>query len=160
MAKEEFFDIEIVDILKVKPYFNNAKRHLSKEINTSIRAFKLDQPIVVDKNFVIIKGHGRYEEMIKIGYKTIPVIVRNDLNNEQVMAARLADNRSAEGGHDYDKLNSELKQLAAIKLDFSLKDLGLDQTWLDSNFNPKLNKKIKENILHNNDIKNITQNNE
>ncbi|MFH3639762.1 ParB/Srx family N-terminal domain-containing protein, partial [Acinetobacter baumannii] len=78
----------------VKPYELNAKIHSEEQvakIAESIARFGWDQPIVVDKNGVIIKGHGRRLAAIKLGLIEVPVLVRDDLNEEQVKAARLAD---------------------------------------------------------------------
>jgi len=56
------FEIEQIDINKVIPYNKNAKIHPDNQIDIiaeSINRFKFDQPIVIDENSVIIKGHGR-----------------------------------------------------------------------------------------------------
>jgi len=81
---------------KIIPYSRNAKKHHQDWITASVRDFKPDQPIVVDADGVIIKGHGRLEAAKQLGMKTFPVIVRDDLTPEQVRLSRIADNRSAE----------------------------------------------------------------
>jgi uncharacterized protein (UPF0216 family) len=63
---------------------------------------------------VIIKGHGRRLAAIKLGFEKVPVLVRDDLTDEQVRAARLADNRVAIGNIDSDILQREL---ASLKFD-------------------------------------------
>lgn len=68
-------------------------------------------PIVVDGNGVIIKGHGRRLAALQIGLKKVPVIVRDDLSEEAVRAARLADNRVAISGLDNEILRKELSSL-------------------------------------------------
>jgi hypothetical protein len=131
-------EMEFVQIAteKLVPYEKNAKKHDKAQvarIAESIKRFGWDQPIVVDAGYVIIKGHGRRLAAIELGLKTVPVIVRADLNEEQVRAARLADNRAAISDIDtelfrkeLETLNSEL--LAGIfdekELDFSMSDLG------------------------------------
>ncbi|AXX46983.1 TPA: ParB N-terminal domain-containing protein [Acinetobacter baumannii] len=98
----------------VKPYELNAKIHSEEQvakIAESIARFGWDQPIVVDKNGVIIKGHGRRLAAIKLGLIEVPVLVRDDLNEEQVKAARLADNRVAIGDIDADLLKLELQSI-------------------------------------------------
>jgi ParB-like chromosome segregation protein Spo0J len=101
-------------IEKIKPYDLNAKKHDSaqiKKIAQSIAEFGWDQPIVVDKNGVIIKGHGRRLAAMNLGYKEVPVLVRDDLTPDQVRAARLADNRVAVGDVDPEILRKELETL-------------------------------------------------
>lgn len=97
------------------PYEQNAKRHEPKQvagIAKSLQEFGWDQPIVVDKGSVIIKGHGRRLAALKLGLTEVPVIVRDDLTEDQVKAARLADNRVALGQVDADMLQRELKTIS------------------------------------------------
>ncbi|WP_354734448.1 ParB/Srx family N-terminal domain-containing protein [Acinetobacter nosocomialis] len=111
-------NIQMWIIDDVKPYELNAKIHNDAQvakIAESISRFGWDQPIVVDKNGVIIKGHGRRLAAIKLGLIEVPVLVRDDLDEEQVKAARLADNRVAIGDIDADLLKMELE---AINIDF------------------------------------------
>ncbi len=110
-------DIKIVirDIDDIKPYELNAKNHDDKQVEKiakSITEFGWDQPIVVDKSGVIIKGHGRRLAAVKLGLKNVPVLVRDDLTDEQVRAARLADNRVAISDIDTDILQKELASLS------------------------------------------------
>lgn len=128
-------NIELRNIDAVHPYELNAKIHDPKQVERiakSVSEFGWDQPIVVDKNGVIIKGHGRRLAAIKLGLKQVPVWVRDDLTPEQVRASRLADNRVAVGDLDTDILQKELSDLnfdlAGIfdkkELDFVVADLG------------------------------------
>lgn len=120
--------IVLWDIDKVLPYENNSKLHdpaQVKKIAKSIKDFGWDQPIVVDKNGVIIKGHGRRLGAISLGMKQVPVYVRDDLTPEQARAARLADNRVAISGIDNELMRKELESL-----DFDLEGL-FDKKELD-----------------------------
>jgi ParB-like chromosome segregation protein Spo0J len=111
--------IELWDIDKIIPYENNVKIHDQKQIEKiaeSIRRFGWDQPIVVDKNGVIIKGHGRTLAAKHLGLDKVPVLVRDDLTDDQVKAARIADNRVAMGDIDTEMLQEELRK---IDLDLS-----------------------------------------
>lgn len=128
-------DIRVVPIGDVKPYELNSKKHdpeQVKRIAESIKQFGWDQPIVVDKSNVIIKGHGRRLAAIELGLTQIPVLVRSDLSEEQVRAARLADNRVALSDIDTELLRQELATLTydlvgifdEKELDYSLADLG------------------------------------
>jgi ParB/RepB/Spo0J family partition protein len=107
-------NIQLWDIDRVRPYELNAKIHdrdQIKRIVESIKEFGWDVPIVVDRDGVIIKGHGRRLAAIDMGMQKVPVIVRDDLTPEQVRAARLADNRVALSGLDSDILKRELESL-------------------------------------------------
>lgn len=127
--------IELWPIEKVKPYEKNVKIHDKKQVEKiaeSIRNFGWDQPIVVDKNGVIIKGHGRTLAAKSLGLEKVPVLVRDDLTEDQVKAARVADNRVAIGDIDTEMLQ---KELADIDLDLDgifdpkeLEFLGSDMT--------------------------------
>lgn len=113
--------IELIDLEKLVPYELNSKIHDDaqvKKIAESIKQFGWDQPIVVDKDMVIIKGHGRSLAAKLLGVKQVPVLVRDDLTPEQVRAARLADNRVAVGGIDTEMLKAEL-----AALDYDLGDI-------------------------------------
>jgi ParB-like chromosome segregation protein Spo0J len=135
-------DLKVVlwDIEKVSPYELNAKIHDEKQVEKiakSITEFGWDQPIVVDKDGVVIKGHGRRLAAIKLGYKKVPVLVRDDLSQDQVRAARLADNRVAIGNIDTEIFQKELADLNfdlegifdRKELEFMDADLGeMDET--------------------------------
>lgn len=106
--------IEAWDIEKITPYELNSKIHDPAQvakIAKSIKELGWDQPIVVDANGVVIKGHGRRLAAISLGMTKVPVLVRRDLTPEQVRAARLADNRVALSGIDTDLLQKELADL-------------------------------------------------
>lgn len=122
------------DIGDVLPYEQNVKLHEPKQVEKiakSIDQFGWTQPIVVDKNGVIIAGHGRRLAAIKLGHQKVPVLVRDDLDEEQVKALRLADNRVALSGFDGEALQKELASLTldmegifdAKELDFMQADL-------------------------------------
>lgn len=104
------------------PYVNNTKKHPKEQIDkliSSMKEFKFDVPIVVDKDMVIIKGHARREAAVKGGFESVPVIVREDLTPAQVKAARIADNKLAESEWDYETLKIELESLKEISFDLN-----------------------------------------
>ena len=113
----------------VHPYELNAKIHDEEQvarIAESISKFGWDQPIVVDKDGVVIKGHGRRLAAIKLGLIDVPVLVRDDLSEEEVKAARLADNRVAVGDIDADILRQELETFNMDFLDGIFDEKELD----------------------------------
>jgi hypothetical protein len=84
---------------ELKPYARNNRKHPQAQIDKlakQIAAHGWDVPIVVDKDFVIIKGHCRWKCAKQLKLKTVPVVVRDDLTPEQCNAARLADNKLSE----------------------------------------------------------------
>ena len=106
-----------VPIDQLKPYPGNprANKKAVDKVAASLREFGWKQPIVVDKDFVIIVGHTRLEAAKKNGDREVPVLVADDLSPEQVTAYRLADNKTAEfSTWDLDKLEIELDKLIGI----------------------------------------------
>lgn len=107
---------------KLVPYDKNAKIHDDNQVQNLARSIQENgwtSPIVVDKNGVIIAGHGRRLAAISLGLEKVPVIVRDDLTDEQVRALRLADNRVAQTGYDTELLQEELAELAELEVDLS-----------------------------------------
>jgi len=83
----------------IKPYMHNAKTHPEEQIlklMDQIDKTGFDVPITVDKSNVIITGHGRLIAANRLKMKEVPVIVRDDLDEYEVIAKRLADNKVAE----------------------------------------------------------------
>ena len=115
-------DISIYDI---KDYENNPRRISEEAVNvvaSSIREFGFKQPIVIDKNNVIVCGHTRVRAAKKLGIEEIPCIIADDLTPEQIKAFRLADNKTSElSAWDFDKLDLELEEL---NLDFDMVEFG------------------------------------
>lgn len=125
--------VELWPVEKIHPYEKNAKKHPQKQIDTlaeMIRAHGFDQPIVVDGDGVIIKGHGRLLAAKKLELKKVPVVVRGDLTPAQVREARIADNRVAEmGAWDTDVLLADIKDAMNLD-DFNLELLGLKSSFI------------------------------
>lgn len=102
--------------MEIKPYTKNAKKHPQKQVEQiaeSIKRFGMNQPIVVDKNGVIIVGHGRYLALQHLGWEIKPEWVKmaDNLTPEEVSAYRLADNKLNESEWDMDLVLEDLKDL-------------------------------------------------
>lgn len=109
-----------MELADIKPYEKNAKKHPKKHVEqvaASIKEFGMNQPIVVDKNGVIIVGHGRYEACKLLGIE--PEIKVVDLTEEQAKAYRLADNKLNESDWDMNLVIEELKGLSDEMLDLT-----------------------------------------
>lgn len=110
-------------MIDIKPYSKNAKKHPDKQLKQiadSLREFGWQQPIVVDKNGVIIVGHGRWFAYQKYpeGIKE-PEIKVADLTEEQAKAYRLADNKLNESEWDIDLAIEDLKELSDEMFDLT-----------------------------------------
>ncbi|MCF8009630.1 MAG: ParB N-terminal domain-containing protein [Halanaerobiales bacterium] len=107
-------NIKIVDIDELIPYENNPKEHPEEQIERiadSIDQYGFIQPIVIDKNNEIIIGHGRVKASKKLGFQELPAVIRSDLSEREIKALRIADNKIAESGWDYDALAVEFEEL-------------------------------------------------
>lgn len=124
----EISTIEKVPVDKLVPYVNNAKIHNDEQvlkIASSIREFGFLSPILIDKSYNIIAGHGRTLAAKKLGEKEVPCIFVEGLTEAQKKAYILADNRLGEIAEwDMSLVNSELEQL--MELDFDLDLTGFD----------------------------------
>lgn len=101
----------------IQPYPNNPRKN-NKAIDVvaeSIKEYGFQQPIVVDKNGVIIVGHTRYYASKKLKLSQVPVIVADNLTDVQIDAYRIADNKTNEyADWDEDVLIAELEQILKI----------------------------------------------
>ena len=121
-----------MNIIKMKvedliPYINNPRNNENAvdKVASSISEFGFKNPIVIDKNNVIINGHTRLLASKKLGLKEVPVIVADDLSEAQVKAFRIADNKTSEyATWDEELLKIELEQLE--EMNFNLDDLNID----------------------------------
>jgi len=125
--------IEIADISSIKPYENNPRKLSEKAIEKvamSLKEYGFRQPIVVDKDRVIVAGHTRFRASKKLGLKQVPVSIIDNLTEEQINAYRIADNRTAEESEwDNELLKMEIKELEAK--DFKLDLLGFNDEQLN-----------------------------
>lgn len=142
-------EIKYIPIDDIKPYKNNPR--LNEDaipyVMNSIKEFGFKNPIILDKNNVIVAGHTRLESAKRLDMKEVPVIYADDLTKEQVKAFRLADNKVAEKSMwDYTKLDEELENI--LDIDMSMFDFeNIEETNLDDFFEDNDNKKEKESKL-------------
>lgn len=111
----------------IVPYAANAKKHDKRQINNvaeSIKQYGFVQPIVIDRDGVIVIGHCRALAAKKLGMEEVPCVCVDDLTPEQVNALRLVDNKSNESDWDFDLLADELPDLDLSAFDF---DWGLPE---------------------------------
>lgn len=117
--------VQNVSIDSIKPYENNPRDNDGgvDAVANSIKEFGWQQPIVVDNDNVIIVGHTRYKAAKKLGMDKVPVVVADNLSDEQVKAYRLADNKTSElTNWNLDLLDDELNEI----LDIDMEDFGFE----------------------------------
>ena len=117
--------IENWNINDVKPYENNPRKNdeAVEKVANSIKEFGWQQPVVVDKEGVVIVGHTRLKAAHELGLKEVPVHVAEGLTEDQAKAYRLADNKTGELAiWDFPKLNIELEDIDW--LDMNMEDFG------------------------------------
>jgi ParB-like chromosome segregation protein Spo0J len=127
-------DVDLVATADLIPYSNNPKEHPDeqvKKIASSIKNYGWDQPIVVDGDGEIIKGHGRLQAAEVLGLDEVPVIRRDDLSYAEARASRLADNKTAESPWDDELLAVEVDVLDDTD-SVDMDTLGFDEDELDS----------------------------
>ena len=108
------------------PYERNTKKHDKTQINNvaeSIKQYGFVQPIVIDKNNVVVIGHCRLLAAKQLKMKEVPCVCVEDLTEEQVKALRIVDNKSNESPWDFDILPDELADLDLSDFDF---DFGVE----------------------------------
>ena len=109
------------------PYERNPRNN-DKAVDAvaeSIKEFGFLQPIVIDKDGVIAAGHTRLKAAEKLGLEQVPVVMADELTEEQIKAFRLADNKTAElAGWDFDLLSEELKGITEL----NMAAFGFDQS--------------------------------
>ena len=116
---------------EIYPYENNPRfnERAVEPLAKSIVRFGFKQPIVIDKNNVIVCGHTRLKAAQKIGLKAVPCVIADDLTEKQIKAYRLADNKIAElSTWNKEFLDIELEDIANDEdmLDFGFADVNID----------------------------------
>ena len=123
--------LELIDTDKLIPYANNARTHSDeqiKKIQASLREFGFVNPVLIDKDYGIIAGHGRVEAAKREGMTEIPCVWVEHLTEAQKKAYILADNRLAEdAGRDFKLLSVELEELKELDFDIGLTGFGADE---------------------------------
>lgn len=124
-------------------YKNNPRKNdkAVEAVANSINSFGFKVPVIIDKNNVLVCGHTRVKAAKKLGIEEIPVIIADDLNEDQIKAFRIADNKTAElADWDMDKLAEELKLIEMNMEQFGFDDLEklLDRDVLEDDFKEEL----------------------
>ena len=124
-------EMTLISIDKLIPYINNARTHSPEQITklrSSLREFGFVNPVLIDRSFNIIAGHGRYEAAKAEGYSEVPCVYVDHLTEAQKKAYIIADNRMAmDAGWDEELLKVELEALEGESFDLSLTGFDEDE---------------------------------
>lgn len=123
-------EMQLVPVEKLIPYINNARTHSDeqiKKLRSSLREFGFINPVIIDRNFNVIAGHGRILAAKAENISEVPCVFVDYLNDAQKKAYILADNRMAmDAGWDEELLRVEIESLQGSDFDVSL--TGFDET--------------------------------
>ena len=112
---------------ELKPYENNPRHNENAVpyVVESIKRYGFKNPIIIDKDNVIVAGHTRYLASKELGLNEVPCIVADDLTEDEIKEFRLVDNRTAEMSEwDDELLASELSDIDFGNFDF---DFNVDE---------------------------------
>ena len=122
-------DFQLVPTDKLIPYVNNARTHSKEQITklrSSLREFGFINPVIIDRDFNVIAGHGRIEAAKAEGITEVPCVYVDHLTEAQKKAYILADNRMAlDAGWDEELLSVEMQELQELGFDLSM--TGFDE---------------------------------
>lgn len=122
--------MQLISTEKLIPYVNNARTHSAEQINklrSSLREFGFINPVIIDRDFNVIAGHGRIEAAKAEGISEVPCVFADYLTEAQKKAYILADNRMAmDAGWDEELLRVEIEALQAESFDVGL--TGFDES--------------------------------
>lgn len=122
-------DMQLVPVSKLVPYVNNARTHSPEQVmklRSSLREFGFINPIIIDRDYGIIAGHGRILAAKEEGITEVPCVFVDYLTEAQKKAYILADNRMAmDAGWDEELLRVEIEALQGEAFDVSL--TGFDE---------------------------------
>ena len=114
-------ELQLVPLDKLVPYQNNARTHSPEQINklrSSLREFGFINPVIIDRDYGIIAGHGRAIAAREEGIKEVPCVFADHLTEAQKKAYIIADNRMAlDAGWDEELLRIEIEELQGLDFD-------------------------------------------
>ena len=138
-------EMQLISVDKLVPYVNNARTHSPEQIlklRSSLREFGFVNPIIIDKDFNVIAGHGRLMAAKEEGITEVPCVFADFLTDAQKKAYILADNRMAmDAGWDDELLKIEMEELQ--NLGYDLEFTGFDEKELADLFGVD-DKEVKE----------------
>ena len=114
-------EMQLVPITKLVPYVNNARTHSPeqiKKLRSSLREFGFINPVIIDREYGVIAGHGRILAAKEEGIREVPCVFADHLTEAQKKAYNIADNRMAmDAGWDEELLRVEIEALQGMDFD-------------------------------------------
>ena len=136
-------EMQLVPITKLIPYVNNARTHSPEQITklrSSLREFGFINPVIIDRDFNVIAGHGRILAAKEEGITEVPCVFADHLSEAQKKAYIIADNRMAmDAGWDEELLRVEIESLQGMDFDPLL--TGFDEKELTALFDDGMDTK-------------------
>ena len=124
-------EMQLIPLGKLVPYVNNARTHSPEQLTklrSSLREFGFINPVIIDRDFNVIAGHGRIAAAKEEGITEVPCVFVDYLTEAQKKAYILADNRMAlDAGWDEELLRIEIESLQGADFDVSLTGFGADE---------------------------------
>ena len=124
-------EMQLIPLGELVPYVNNARTHSPEQLmklRSSLREFGFINPVIIDRDFNVIAGHGRIAAAKEEGITEVPCVFVDYLTEAQKKAYILADNRMAlDAGWDEELLRIEIESLQGADFDVSLTGFGEDE---------------------------------
>ena len=124
-------EMQLVPLSKLVPYINNARTHSPEQVTklrSSLREFGFVNPVIIDRDYGIIAGHGRVMAAKEEGIEEVPCVFVDYLTEAQKKAYIIADNRFAQdAGWDEELLRIEIEALQGMDFDVDLTGLNDDE---------------------------------
>lgn len=140
-------EVKNIKLSDIQGYKGNAKKHDKRQIKNvaeSIKQYGFVQPIVIDRDGVIVIGHCRALAAKQLGMQEVPCVCVDELTPEQVNALRIVDNKSNESDWDLDMLANELRclDMSSFDFDWGLSDEVKDEV-VEDDYEPDLQSEPK-----------------
>lgn len=139
-------ELQLVPLEKLIPYINNARTHSPeqiKKLRSSLREFGFINPVIIDRDYGVIAGHGRILAAKEENMKEVPCVFADHLNEAQKKAYIIADNRMAmDAGWDEELLRIEIESLQAESFNIGL--TGFDEKEITDLFSDRMEAEIEE----------------
>lgn len=147
----EDLKIEYFGVDEIKPYEKNPRKNdgAVEAVANSIKEFGFKNPIIVNKDLIVIAGHTRLKASKKLGLKKVPCVVVRDLTEEQERALRIADNKTSELAEwDLELLQQEIEQIMTIDMtDFGFEEVAPEPAEVvEDNYEPTLKEETRTQV--------------
>lgn len=138
-------------VSEIHPYEKNPRKNDGAVdfVANSIKQFGFKVPMVITSDGEIVTGHTRFKAAKKLGMKEVPVIIADDLSEEQIKAFRLADNKTSEMAFwDFPMLSEALQEIEGMAdIGFEMTDFGFTDFEIDGILNSDMETETEDDDL-------------